>query len=394
MYHAQMIDAATLPLSLYIHIPWCVRKCPYCDFNSHAIRSASTIPDHESQYIEALLADLAIDSADSGNRAISSIFIGGGTPSLLSGAAIARLLEGIEDHVTLERECEITLEANPGTVEASRFAAYRAAGVNRLSIGVQSFDDAQLKKLGRIHDARSAHAAIDIAKQAGFDNFNIDIMHGLNEQTIDAAMQDLSHALSHHPSHLSWYQLTIEPNTAFYLNPPRLPDDDLIWEMQLAGKTLLAQSQFAPYEISAYSRPGHTCQHNLNYWQFGDYLGIGAGAHGKLTNLQTHKITRTVKYRHPKDYLDHDKPFIQQQTLINPTALPFEFMLGALRLYQPITFENFEQRTGLTLEQIEHPLNQATSLGLLTWDKTCICLTEKGKRFVNDVVTLFMEETS
>jgi putative oxygen-independent coproporphyrinogen III oxidase len=286
------------PLSLYVHVPWCVRKCPYCDFNSHAAKS---VP--EAEYVRALLDDLRQESPSVEGRSVQTVFIGGGTPSLLSGAAVGDLLEGIAATVDLAADAEVTLEANPGTVERARFSAFRTAGVNRLSIGVQSFDDARLRTLGRIHTGREAAAAADAARAAGFDNFNLDLMFGLPDQTVAHAASDLRRAIDLEPAHLSWYQLTLEPNTRFHQFPPRLPDDDAVAAMQTEGAALLRSSGFGQYEVSAFANPGRRCAHNLNYWTFGDYLGIGAGAHGKLTRSADASIERTWKERSPERYL-------------------------------------------------------------------------------------------
>ncbi|MFZ2320426.1 MAG: radical SAM family heme chaperone HemW, partial [Pseudomonas sp.] len=287
------------PLALYIHIPWCVRKCPYCDFNSHA--AGPTLPEQE--YVDALLADLDADLGRVHGRQLSSIFFGGGTPSLFSAAALGRLLAGVEQRIGFAADIEITLEANPGTFEQAKFQAYRQLGINRLSIGVQSFQADKLKALGRIHDGDEAIRAADMARAAGFDNFNLDLMHGLPDQSIEDALSDLRIAIAQQPTHLSWYQLTMEPNTVFWSQPPTLPEDDTLWDIQEAGQQLLAEHGYLQYEVSAYARAGRQAQHNLNYWSFGDFIGIGAGAHGKLSS-PSGQIVRTWKTRLPKDYLD------------------------------------------------------------------------------------------
>jgi oxygen-independent coproporphyrinogen-3 oxidase len=376
----------TPPLALYIHLPWCVRKCPYCDFNSHALRTA--IP--EEAYIDALIADLDNDLTAIKNRSLISIFMGGGTPSLFSPAAIERLLNAVENRIPFVKDIEITLEANPGTVEVTRFIGYRAAGVNRLSIGIQSFQADKLKALGRIHDGKEAIRAITAARQANFDNYNIDLMHGLPGQSLADALYDLETALALQPTHLSWYQLTIEPNTFFAHQPPLLPDDENIWEIIQQGQALLKQRGFAQYEISAYSAPGRQCLHNHNYWQFGDYLGIGAGAHSKITDAENNKIVRAWKVKNPKDYLNPSLAFIGDKKIIASQELPFEFMLNHLRLRQDIPISLFEQRTGLSITVIEKILHQAQAKSLLHWDKNLIKITEQGWRFYNDLVTLFM----
>ncbi len=301
-----------IPLALYIHIPWCIRKCPYCDFNSHAVKEA--IP--EESYLQALIRDLEADLDQIPLRPIQSIFIGGGTPSLFSPDALAALLEAIAARVALARSLEVTLEANPGTVEQTRFVGFRQAGINRLSLGIQSFQPEKLKVLGRIHDDQEAVQAVMAAKQAGFENFNLDLMFGLPNQSLEDALFDLNTALSLKPTHLSWYQLTIEPNTLFYHRKPPLPADDDIWEIQHHGQALLASHGFHQYEISAYSQFGFQSRHNLNYWEFGDYLGIGAGAHAKITNPHNHTITRFWKTKHPKEYLNPDKSFLAGQQTI------------------------------------------------------------------------------
>lgn len=302
-----------IPLSLYIHLPWCIRKCPYCDFNSHGVKDE--IP--EQQYINTLIQDLDEDLVEIEDRSLISIFFGGGTPSLFSGHAITTLLQEIQKRIPFQKDIEITLEANPGTVEQQYIRAYHEAGVNRLSIGVQSFQDDKLKALGRIHGSQEAQQAIETAKQAGFNNFNIDIMHGLPNQSVEDACYDIQTAIELKPTHLSWYQLTIEPNTVFYSKPPTLPDEDTLWEIEEQGKALLAKAGYEQYEVSAYAKQGRQCQHNINYWEFGDYLGIGAGAHSKITDPKSKKIERKWKVKHPKDYLNPNKPFVANKNLIS-----------------------------------------------------------------------------
>lgn len=381
------------PLALYIHFPWCVRKCPYCDFNSHALRGE--VP--EETYIEALLADLEIDQQRVADRTLTSIFMGGGTPSLFSEKSIEKLLMEIHQRFTVVKDIEITLEANPGTIDYQRFVGYRAAGVNRLSIGVQSFQKEKLIALGRIHDDGEAIRAIQAAKAAGFTNFNIDLMFGLPNQSMADALFDLQTAIDLSPSHLSWYQLTIEPNTFFAHKPPILPEDERIWEMQEQGYELLAKNNFVQYEISAYCHDHNYCRHNKNYWEFGDYLGIGAGAHGKITDKKTGNITRMWKVKNPKDYLSSlDKKdivsFIGGDEIIKKEQLPFEFMLNALRLYQNIPVKLFEDQTGLPLGSIVPFLQKAKEKDLLVWDQQSIQPTELGRRFYNDLVELFIEK--
>ena len=374
------------PLALYIHIPWCVRKCPYCDFNSHA--AGPTLPEEE--YVDALLADLDIDLQHVHGRQLTSIFFGGGTPSLFSDRALGRLLEGVEQRVGFAPDIEITLEANPGTFEQAKFKGYRALGINRLSIGVQSFQEAKLKALGRIHDGGEAIRAADMARAAGFDNFNLDLMHGLPEQSIEDALFDLRTAISQGPTHLSWYQLTMEPNTVFWSQPPVLPEDDLLWDIQEAGQALLAAEGYAQYEVSAYARPGKQARHNLNYWTFGDFLGIGAGAHAKLSTPAGH-IQRTWKTRLPKDYLDPAKVFQAGERVLEAGELPFEYLMNVLRLTEGAPAELFSQRTGLPLQQLEQARREAERQGLLQADPARLVATAKGQLFLNDLLQLFLD---
>ncbi len=375
-----------IPLSLYIHLPWCIRKCPYCDFNSHALKQE--LP--EQVYINALLNDLAADQPLIQDRPIVSIFFGGGTPSLFSGTAIQRLIAGVRNILNLTHDAEITLEANPGAVEQDRFEAYRAAGVNRLSIGIQSFNAEKLQQLGRVHNSQEAINAAYTAKLAGFDNFNLDLMHGLPTQTVEDAMADLQQAFALQPTHLSWYQLTLEPNTLFHMKPPALPDEETLWEIQTRGQALIAQQGFQQYEVSAYSLPGKHCRHNLNYWQFGDYLGIGAGAHSKIT-LPDNSIIRLTKTKHPKDYLNPQTPLISEQRVITDKDLPFEFMLNALRLNQVIPLSLFIERTGLSATALQPALKIAAEKELLTFDDSIIFMTNKGRLFVDEVTQLFLQ---
>lgn len=375
------------PLSLYIHVPWCIRKCPYCDFNSH--QADDTVP--EQDYISALLSDLDHDLAWVQGRDIQSIFFGGGTPSLLSANAYQRLFVGLRNRLRFAPDIEITLEANPSTFEADKFAAYRDLGINRLSIGIQSFQPEQLQKLGRVHDREQALAAIDTARHAGFDNFNIDLMHGLPGQSVAEAMADLELALTFQPTHLSWYQLTIEPNTEFYKRPPRLPEDDTLWDIQEAGIARLHASGYDHYEISAFCRHGQQARHNVNYWQFGDYLGIGAGAHGKITLQDANVIIRTQKTRLPRDYLNPDKPFLAAQHSIEPDDIGLECLMNALRLKEGITVEHFEQRTGLSLDRVAKPIARAQELGLLNVDRA-LYATDKGQQYLNELLALFLTD--
>lgn len=373
------------PLALYIHIPWCVRKCPYCDFNSHA--AGPTLPEEE--YVDALLADLDTDLQHVHGRPLTSIFFGGGTPSLFSDRALGRLLEGVERRVAFAPDIEITLEANPGTFEQAKFKGYRSLGINRLSIGVQSFQQDKLKALGRIHDGDEAIRAADMARAAGFDNFNLDLMHGLPEQSIEDALFDLRTAISQGPTHLSWYQLTMEPNTVFWSQPPQLPEDDLLWDIQEAGQALLAAEGYTQYEVSAYARPGKQARHNLNYWTFGDFLGIGAGAHAKLST-PAGRIQRTWKTRLPKDYLDRSKAFQAGERVLEADELPFEYLMNVLRLTEGAPSELFGQRTGLPLQQLAEARREAEQRGLLQSDPARLVATPKGQLFLNDLLQLFL----
>ena len=379
-----------LPLSLYVHIPWCVQKCPYCDFNSHEARGG--IP--EAEYIAALIADLESALPLVWGRKVSSIFFGGGTPSLLSGEALDQLLTAIRMRLPLLPEAEITLEANPGTVEADKFAAFRAAGINRLSLGIQSFNPAHLKALGRIHDGDEARRAIEIAA-AHFDNFNLDLMYGLPGQTLCEALHDVETALAFAPTHLSCYQLTLEPNTAFAARPPELPESDVCADMQEAIEARLAASGFTHYETSAFAQPGRQCRHNLNYWTFGDYLGIGAGAHGKLTlhDGQQWEVRRQMRWKQPKQYLAQIAKAapVQEEFAVEAGDLPFEFMMNALRLNQGFAPSLYEQRTGLALSEIVPVLRQAARQGLLDYNAECIVPSKTGQRFLNRLLQLFLK---
>lgn len=373
------------PLSLYIHIPWCVRKCPYCDFNSHA--AGPNLP--EEAYVDALLADLDSDLQQAHGRPLTSIFFGGGTPSLFSAKALGRLLEGVERRIPFASDIEITLEANPGTFEQEKFAAYRRLGINRLSIGVQSFQAEKLKALGRIHDGDEAIRAADMARAAGFDNFNLDLMHGLPDQSLDDALGDLRIAIAQGPTHLSWYQLTVEPNTVFWNQPPVLPEDDTLWDIQEAGQALLADHGYGQYEVSAYAQPGRAARHNLNYWTFGDFLGIGAGAHGKLSTPDG-RISRTWKTRLPKDYLDPAKHYSAGERILAVDELPFEFLMNVLRLTDGCQAELFSQRTGLPLQQLASAREQAERRGLLQKDPARLTATREGQLFLNDLLQYFL----
>ncbi|WP_133139747.1 radical SAM family heme chaperone HemW [Legionella genomosp. 1] len=376
-----------IPTSLYIHVPWCIRKCPYCDFNSH--KSPQELP--EQQYIQALLNDLKQDLIDFPQRQIISIFIGGGTPSLLSASAYACLLEEIGKLLPLSEDIEITMEANPGTVEQQRFRGYREAGINRLSLGIQSFNPEHLKKLGRIHDDKQAHFAIETARRSGFDNINLDLMHGLPGQTIEQGLADLQQALQYEPEHLSWYQLTLEPNTVFYKQRPVLPEDDEIALMEEQGFALLQQSAYQRYEISAFSQKNRASRHNLNYWLFGDYFGIGAGAHGKITKeLTTPEIIRTNKYRQPTDYLNKDKPFCAGKESIDADSLLFEFFLNTTRLEQAIPLKLFTERTGLSQSLLLGKLKKASELKLIILQDDHWQVSPLGRQFTNNLQELFL----
>jgi oxygen-independent coproporphyrinogen-3 oxidase len=371
------------PLSLYIHIPWCVRKCPYCDFNSHEAKGS--VP--ETQYIDVLLQNLDHYLPLISGRPLISIFFGGGTPSLFSGQAIARILKGVAERFILDPHIEITLEANPGTLDEARFKDFYQAGINRLSLGIQSLENEKLLALGRIHHREDALRAIQLAQQSGFNNFNLDLMYGLPQLSPSDALRDLRLALSFNPTHLSWYQLTIEPNTFFYKHTPTLPTDDTIWDMQLAGQQLLRTQGLNQYEVSAYATTHKECVHNRNYWEFGDYLGIGAGAHSKITTQQ--KVLRFVQAKHPKDYFNFAQRQSQIKTL-NDQDLIFEFMLNALRLTEGIPISLFTKRTGLSLQHITTTLNIAKQRGLLLDHSSRICASALGMKFLNDLITLFL----
>ncbi|EXJ12373.1 radical SAM family heme chaperone HemW [Nitrincola nitratireducens] len=375
------------PLSLYIHIPWCVRKCPYCDFNSHAAKQ----PLPEQEYVNALRDDLAdelrlLDQAPN----LHSIFIGGGTPSLFSAESIAAILEDVDRQMGIASTTEVTLEANPGTFEQERFKGFKKAGVNRLSIGIQSFNDAHLQRLGRIHSSENAINAATYARTI-FDNINLDLMHGLPEQTTDQALADLQQAIALEPDHLSWYQLTLEPNTEFHARPPTLPLDEALWEIQEFGQALLAESGYQQYEISAYARANKRSQHNVNYWQFGDYLGIGAGAHGKVTQTSPHglSISRHHKSRQPKAYLN-PMTRIAERTQVEASDLAFEFMLNTLRLHEGVPTQLLLERTGLSLDAIESRLKMAQAKGLLHPYDTQLKPTQQGRLFLNDLLEMFL----
>ncbi len=376
------------PLSLYIHIPWCVQKCPYCDFNSHSLKH--DIPEQE--YVLALIKDLDDDIKrfKLNNRELHSIFIGGGTPSLFSPDAINSILSQVFARFNVSKDIEVTLEANPGTVEADKFIGFSQAGVSRLSIGVQSFESDKLIKLGRIHDSNQAINAAKLAKTCGVKSFNLDLMHGLPNQRIEHALDDLKQAIALSPDHLSWYQLTIEPNTAFHSKPPKLPEDEVLWEIQDQGAKLLSEAGYQQYEISAYSTVGMQSQHNLNYWRFGDYLGIGCGAHGKITDIDSGDIYRTVKVKHPKGYLQQDRPALDQLITVSKDELPFEFMMNQLRLRESFNLSQFEQTTGLPRAVISDQLEQCLNKNLLSEQNGNWQVTQHGHRYLNDLLELFL----
>ena len=376
------------PLSLYIHFPWCVKKCPYCDFNSHEARGGiAGIP--QDDYVAALIDDIEAALPRIWGRRVVSVFIGGGTPSLLTTDALDTLLKAIRARLPLLPEAEITLEANPGTVEAGKFAAFRDSGINRLSLGIQSFDDRHLAALGRIHSAAEARGAVELALRH-FDNVNLDLMYALPQQTLAEARNDIQTAASLGVAHLSAYHLTLEPNTPFHHAPPPLPDDDLAADMQELVEATLAGAGYRHYETSAFARPGQQCAHNLNYWRFGDYLGIGAGAHGKISSPA--EIVRETRRRSPRDYLAAaaQGEFLQERRVVGNDQLPFEFMMNALRLTDGFRSRLFQERTGLPLATIGDALAQAQRRGLLTVDAEDIVPTQRGRRFLNDLLELFL----
>ena len=369
------------PLSLYIHYPWCIKKCPYCDFNSHE-------GEIQSGYINALLSDLDDDLKYVQNRKINSIFIGGGTPSLMSINDLNDLFNGLSNRLVFSPDIEITMEANPGTFEIDKFSEFRNVGVNRLSIGVQSFDDNQLKFLGRIHSAKEAKNAVIKAQKVGFDNLNIDLMYGLNRQSIDECIIDITSAITLNPSHISFYQLTLEPNTFFSKFPPSLPSDDYIWKMGEKGADILNSNGFQHYEVSAYS--ALPSKHNMNYWEFGDYIGIGAGAHGKITDVASNEIVRTLIIKSPKDYLLSIKKNNQKSSVKSIENLSFEFMLNSLRLIDGFNPKLYESRTGQSIEVISKQMREAENLDLLDIKNHKIRPTQKGYSFLNDLQAIFL----
>jgi putative oxygen-independent coproporphyrinogen III oxidase len=401
------------PLSLYVHIPWCVQKCPYCDFNSHNLKGGLPESEYISHVLDDLTEDLPLVTIKGELREVSSIFIGGGTPSLLSVAGMQRLLDGIAARIPLAANAEITMEANPGTVEAEKFIGFEKAGINRISIGVQSFDERHLKALGRIHDSTQASAAVQLAKRLPLRSFNLDLMHGLPNQSIDDAMLDLEKAIALAPPHLSWYQLTIEPNTAFHSKPPTLPDDDILWEIQERGHQVLTEAGYEQYEISAYAKKDQQCQHNLNYWRYGDYLGIGCGAHGKISIPQNQvstkvetvllgshatpekssalRIIRTVKVKHPKGYMDFTRAYMDKITQVESAEFAFEFFMNRFRIMEACPKSQFAKTTGRELikSELQH-LEKAKTLKLITSNEQAWQLTETGKRYLNNLLDLFV----
>ena len=375
------------PLTLYVHYPWCVRKCPYCDFNSHTQRTVE-----EAAYFDALIRQLEQTLPLIWGRRIHAVFFGGGTPSLMASEHLTVFLSKARALLGFGAEVEVTLEANPGTAEAEKFASFRAAGVNRLSIGVQSFDDAQLHTLGRIHSSAEAHAALEMARAAGFDNFNIDLMFALPGQTVDAALADIEAALAHGPTHLSHYQLTLEPNTPFYRQPPPgLLDDDAAATLQQACGERLTQAGFHRYEVSAWAQPGHACRHNLNYWHYGDYIGLGAGAHGKLTLPERNEIVRTQMPASPGAYVaEIQRGGMGRQQVVAVEERPFEYMLNRLRLFEPFELAAFEAATGVSRDAIRPTLTALVNKGLLRQEGEALALTEWGQAFLNDVIEAFL----
>lgn len=372
-----------IPISLYIHMPWCVHKCPYCDFNSHTVKK---IPDYEA-YIDNLIKDLQQDVVMCPDRSIHSIFIGGGTPSLFSAELIAKLLTKVKQVIPINKDAEITIEANPNSVDVDRFNGYQQAGINRISIGVQSFQTNKLKNLGRIHNPEEAINAGTLAHNLNLRSFNLDLMHGLPNQSIDDALYDLKQAIEIAPPHLSWYQLTIEPNTLFGSKPPVLPDDDNLWEIYQQGHQLLTDHGYQQYETSAYAKPDFQCQHNLNYWRFGDYLGIGCGAHGKITRSNG-EIIRTIKTRHPRGYLEGR--YLDRSYIVEKEELPFEFFMNRFRLFEIVPKHEFEQRTFLPLQAVNKQINFAIEQNYLTESEQGWQITERGKLFLNSLLEIFL----
>ena len=385
-----MSPLSSIPLTLYVHMPWCVRKCPYCDFNSHQLKSAR--PD--GSYISALLRDFERELPRIGTRRIDSVFFGGGTPSLFLPEEFARFLEAVRRRADLSDDAEITMEANPGTIERGRFAEYAHAGVNRVSLGAQTFNARLLERLGRIHSAEETERAVEELRNAHIENFNLDLMYALPEQTLEEALSDVRKACALGPAHVSYYQLTLEPGTVFHSRPPPLPDEDKAWRMQTEGQALLAQSDFAQYEVSAYARTGARSRHNLNYWSFGDYVGVGAGAHGKVSMSVPQRVLRTIKPKQPKEYQEHAQrdmaSVIGECNAVEVHDLPFEFMLNALRLNEGFSDECFEQRTGLPMSTVLPRLHEVQERGLLEPRSGGWRPTDLGRRFLNDLQAAFL----
>jgi len=387
--HAPPLQLVPPPLALYVHLPWCVRKCPYCDFNSHAAKGALPF----DAYVDALIRDLDQDLPLVWGRVVNSVFFGGGTPSLFPPEAIDRFLQAASARLRFAPNLEVTLETNPGTAEHGRFDRYRAAGVNRISFGIQSFDDAALQRLGRIHDSAEAERAVKLAQDAGYDNFNIDLMYALPQQTLAEAERDLERAFALAPTHISHYQLTLEPNTVFFARPPQgIPDEDGAWDIQEHCQALLAAAGYGQYEVSAYARDGWQCAHNLNYWRFGDYLGIGAGAHGKISSGAGQHVLRRWKHKHPQTFMDSagTPAAIGGDDIIDAARLPFEYMLNLLRLHEGFGLRDFESRTGLERGVLQPALAAAVERGWLLVEGGRVTPTELGRRFTNDVVELFL----
>ena len=376
----------TIPLTLYIHFPWCLSKCPYCDFNSHVLSDEKAI----TAYVDSLLADLEVEARTYNGSELSSVYFGGGTPSLLSANMVTKIIQQISKSFTFKPAIEITLEANPGTIDLKRCEEFRHAGINRISLGIQSFDDEKLKAIKRIHDAKQALAAIDVVKSAGFTNFNLDLMFGLPGQSVADGLKDLQAALNFTPPHLSWYQLTIEPNTLFAaVKPSRLPHSEKLWKIQQAGQDFLSKMGLKQYEVAAFCRSAeNTCRHNINYWQYGDYLGIGAGAHSKITAIN-HSVKRYWKTADPRVYTQSED-FIEGEEIVATGKIPLEFMFNALRLYQPLSYGLFQERTGFTIDSIKTQLQSAQELGLIELADDSIVTTKHGKNFLNDLLEIFL----
>ncbi len=388
-----------IPLSLYVHIPWCLRKCPYCDFNSHALLAEGLPLSHhqalplEAPYLDALCRDLEQELPFVAGREVATFFIGGGTPSLLSCAGLDRLLTSLRDRLPISASAEVTLEANPGAVDVERFAGFKAAGVNRLSLGIQSFNDASLSRLGRIHNRAEAIAAFALARRVGYDNINLDLMFGLPGQDLVGAKADLAAALALAPEHISYYQLGIEPETAFYRRPPQLPDEETCLAMQAQGVAMLAAAGFVQYEVSAYAQPNRQCQHNRNYWEFGDYLGIGAGAHGKITGAEG--VRRRAKYQNPRTYIEGiqaNGAYLADEEWVSPSDLPVEFMLNALRLVEGVPSALYAERTGLSLSRISDKLALSRTRGWLDPREDRLVATKTGRQFLNNLLELFLPD--